>query len=196
VTVGFDLTPSGPLARLLVRALTGRPQERLPRRGPYVPPPDVVTRSTAWRPATGDLSVEDVLERCERLLRCTLVDDPFGEIADWLSPDLVVWTPVSCTRGLGEVLVVAHEIGTSSLTGVRIEILHADVAESRAYVEWRLFGRFTEPCFIDDDLLVEPTGRLVEIAGVLVVSFSVDGVVSVHCYYDDLAVLEQLVTAG
>ena len=55
-------------------------------------------------------------------------------------------------------------------------------------VEWRLTGRFTNAGFIEDDLLLEPTGRLVETAGVLVVAFEDDRVVWVHCFYDDLAV--------
>ena len=47
-------------------------------------------------------------------------------------------------------------------------------------------GRFTNPGFIEDDLLLEPTGRLSKTAGVLVVAFQDDRVVWVHCYYDDL----------
>ena len=76
-----------------------------------------------------------------------------------------------------------------------IEATNIDVADPQVYVEWRLVARFTNPGFVDDNLLIEPTGRLLETAGVLVVTFSGDQVVSAHCYYDDLALLEQLLTS-
>lgn len=44
------------------------------------------------------------------------------------------------------------------------------------------------------DLLVEPTGRLVETAGVLVSTLADGVIISANCYYDDSALLEQLVT--
>ena len=68
-----------------------------------------------------------------------------------------------------------------------MDVTNTDASPPRVYVEWRLTGRFTNPGFIEDDLLLEPTGRLVETAGVLVVAFEDDRVVWVHCFYDDLA---------
>jgi hypothetical protein len=66
------------------------------------------------------------------------------------------------------------------------------VVPPRVYVEWRLTGRFANPCFVVDDLLIEPTGQLVETSGVLVTTFVGGRIGAVHCYYDDLALLEQL----
>ncbi len=188
--MAFGTTPGGPLARLMVTALEGRPADRVWRRAPYVPPSDP--------PAPEDIgSVPSTrLDLCKQLLRCTLTDESFDLVVDRLRSDIVVWTPVSCSRGRGELLGSAHEFGSDALTEATVEILNAQSARSRVYMEWRLSGRFSEPCFIDDDLLIEPTGRLVETAGVIVVSFDGDEVASVHCYFDDLGVLEQLVTSG
>ena len=61
-------------------------------------------------------------------------------------------------------------------------------------IEWGLTARFTNPCFIDDDLLVEPTGRLVETSGVQVATFRGGLLTRVNCYFDDLAIVEQIVT--
>ena len=188
--MGFGMTPGGSLARLLVTALEGRPSERAWRRAPYVPPSETLT-SGAVGPAAGTR-----LDLCQQLLRCTLTDEPFELVEDWLHADIVVWTPVSYSRGRAELLESLHEFGSDALTEAAVEIVSADIAGTHAYLEWRLAGRFTEPCFIDDDLLVEPTGRLVEAAGVLVVSFDDEQVASLRCYFDDLGVLEQLVTMG
>jgi ketosteroid isomerase-like protein len=65
----------------------------------------------------------------------------------------------------------------------------------RVHLEWRLTARFSHPCFVDDDLLVEPTGRLVETAGVMVATIDDGMITAAHCYYDDFALLEQIVAA-
>jgi hypothetical protein len=187
--VGFDVTPTGPVARLLVRALTDTPGSVASPRSPYVPPAD------GQRSGAGSaLPAVEVIERCDYLLRATLGSERFDAHLDWLLPDIVVWTPVSQTQGLTDLLGSTRDLGTT-LTEVEIHIVLAEVAQSRVFAEWRLAGRFTEPCFIDDDLLVEPTARLVETAGVLVLAFSDDLVASIHCYFDQLGLLEQLLTS-
>lgn len=188
--MGSGMTPNGPLARLLVAALGGRPSDHVWRRAPYVPPSDApMSGAVGLAPSTS-------VDLCQQLLRCTLTDESFELIADWLRTDVVVWTPVSYSTSLAELLESVPEFGCDALTETTVDLVSADTAESRVYIEWRLTGRFSEPCFIDDDLLVEPTGRLVEAAGVLVVRFDGEQVASVHCYFDDLGVLEQLVTTG
>lgn len=182
------MTPGGPLARLLATALESRHSEQRWRRTPYSPPPDAPTSGAV------DLVARSRLGLCEQLLRCALTNEPFDLVEDRLRADVVVWMPTSYSSGLADLFGSVHEFGNDSLTEVTIEIVSADVGGTHAYLEWRLTGRFTEPCFIDDDLLVEPTGRLVATAGVLVVSFDGEQVASLHCYFDDLGVLEQLVT--
>ncbi len=82
-----------------------------------------------------------------------------------------------------------------SLSEVALEVTNIGVAQPRVFLEWRLTARFTSPGFIDDHHSIEPTGRLLETAGLQVVTFNRDLVVSVHCYYDDLALFEQLITS-
>lgn len=45
-----------------------------------------------------------------------------------------------------------------------------------------------------DGALIEPTGQLVEAAGVLVVTFDAAGVATLQLYHDSLAILEQTLT--
>ena len=186
--MGFDVTPSGPMARLLARALQDAPNTAARLRSPFVPP------APRGRLHRGTAPPADaVVERCEFLLQSMFGSERFDAHLDWLHPDLLLWTPVSQSQGLPDLLGTTRDLGTT-LTEVEIHLILTEVTNSRAFAEWRLAGRFTEPCFIDDDLLVEPTDRLVETAGVLVLAFSDALVSSVHCYFDQLGLLEQLLT--
>jgi hypothetical protein len=132
--------------------------------------------------------------RYEMLLRAVLVGERIDELEDRLAPEVVVWSPVHYSSSRAELLVGLHDPSDDdTLSEVVIESTSMDVALPRVYLEWRLTARFSHPCFIDDDLLVEPTGRLVETAGILVSTLANDVIISAHCYYDDSALLEQLV---
>lgn len=67
-----------------------------------------------------------------------------------------------------------------------------DVVGDRVMMEWRVRGRFSNACIVDDDLLVEPTGELVECSGVLVARFRGCQVVGLRCYFDSRVLLEQV----
>jgi hypothetical protein len=77
-------------------------------------------------------------------------------------------------------------------TDEAVTITTAEAAMPRVFVEWRFSGSFTNPCFLDDDLLLEATGRTVESAGMLVVTYGGDSITSLHGYYDQFALLDQL----
>ena len=186
--MGLEVSPGRPLARLVARAMTDAPPSRRVSRRPYAPPAATFTRdrNRVGAPAS---------QVCERILRALLVGDDLTALEDRLAPDMVAWSPHLFTMSRDQLLIALHddELGGDTLTEVTVDVTNTDASPPRVYVEWRLTGRFTNPGFIEDDLLLEPTGRLVETAGVLVVAFEDDRVVWVHCYYDDLALLEQLV---
>jgi hypothetical protein len=131
------------------------------------------------------------------LLETLLAGAPVDRVEPWLAPEVVVWTPVRSTSTRADLLRELHgmDIGGETLTEVVITVTHADVTTPRVHLEWRLTARFSHPCFVDDDLLVEPTGRLVETAGVMITTLDGGLITVAHCYYDDFALLEQLVAA-
>lgn len=195
--MGLEVSPARPIAQLVVGALAGRAAERNARRTPYVPPvagPDAV-HSRCAVPESADVA------HCELLLRILLAGDGLGRegvefIERWLAPEVVVWTPVRYTSTRAELLRdLALDLRGDTLTEVVIAVAHADVTPPRVHLEWRLTARFSHPCFVDDDLLVEPTGRLVETAGVMIATVEDGTITAAHCYYDDFALLEQLVSA-
>lgn len=188
--MGRDTSPARPLARLVVGAMAGAHAERGTRRVPYVPP-------TCDTSATdGKVIDPSAVALCYELLRAILIGcDQLDELVDRLHPEVVVWTPSAFATSRDAALAVLEvdEVGVDALRDVTIVVTSTDVASPRVYLEWRLAGRFTDPCFVNDDLLVEPTGRLVETSGVLVATFGEGGVIALHCYHDDFALLEQLV---
>ena len=190
--MGLEVSPDRPLTRLVVRAITGHDPCGGLRRGPYAPP------IVATAPDTGERVDASGVEALSRwILRSLLLGaDPVAGLAEEVAPDAVAWSPAlfAATREAVLDLLGDVDAGASPLSEVSVVVNHVDVVPPRVYLEWRLEGRFTQPCFVEDDLLVEPTGRLVETAGVLVVTFRDDRVRALHCYYDDLALLEQLLT--
>jgi len=105
---------------------------------------------------------------------------------------VVVWSPCVSTRNRTD-LVAALLEGDDAITDVSVSILGSSSSDSTVYVEWLLEGRFNNAGFLNDDVLVEASGGLVEAAGVIVVVFSGSRAVNIRCYYDGLGLLEQVV---
>jgi hypothetical protein len=188
--MGLDLSYRRPLAKLAARSAIQGVLVRDWHTGPYAPPTSVV------EDGLGQVAV-DVGGLCVRILRGVLLGEDLTPVRRHLATDIVVWTPHVFTISRDQLLtsIDAAELEGDTLSEVALEATHTGVDQARVYVEWRLTARFTSPGFIDDDLLIEPTGRLLETAGIEVVTFAGDHVTSVHCYYDDLALLEQLITS-
>ena len=187
--MGLDVPYRRPLAVLAARAAVDGASVRGLRTGPYAPP------------SSGhggcDHAAADVGELCVGILRGVLLGEDFSPVRKRLASDLVTWSPHLFAVSRDQLLssVDAVDVVGETLTEVALDVTDIRAIHGRVYVEWRLTARFTSPEFIDDDLLIEPTGRLLETAGIEVVSFSGEEVVAVHCYYDDLALFEQLVTS-
>ena len=193
--MGLEVSPTRPIARLVVGALSGGSPERSSRRNPYVPP--IAGSEQHHSGAAGATSASVDVAHCELLLQTLLGGERAEDLERWLAPEVVVWTPVRYTSTRADLLHELHDLdlGGDTLTEVVIAVTHADVAPPRVHLEWRLTARFSHPCFVDDDLLVEPTGRLVETAGVMIATIDDGMITAAHCYYDDFALLEQLVSA-
>ncbi|HTH04445.1 MAG TPA: hypothetical protein VL916_01195 [Ilumatobacteraceae bacterium] len=149
------------------------------------------------RPCPGEAHGSDNrIGTTEDVLRALLLGiEAAPLVSDILAPSIVVWSPEVFGAGWSNAMsALGHGIAErDSLSELAVHVISAQATPSRVFVEWRLSGRFTEPCFVDDDLLVEPTGRHVEVGGVVVATFDDHLLTAVHCYYDGLAILEQLI---
>ena len=188
--MGLDVPHRRPLAQLAASGAIHGAVERNWHTGPYAPPITTVADDL-------EHASDDVADLCVDLLRGVLLGEDLTRVRRHLAPDVVTWSPhlFAISRDQLFTTIDAAELVGETLTEVALDVTHVSSTHARVYVEWRLTARFTSPGFINDDLLIEPTGRLLETAGVEVVMFARNRVVSVHCYYDDLALLEQLITS-
>lgn len=140
---------------------------------------------------TSSLEVE---ARCTRILRSFLTGERLVDITPDLSPRVLVRTPTfrTATRRAALLAIQDGVLCGESLTEVALTVAHLDVAWPRAHLEWGLSGRFTSPSFVDDDRLIEPTGALVDLRGILSITFAGPVAVGVTCYYDQLHLLRQM----
>jgi hypothetical protein len=188
----LDVVADRAIVRMIARAITGAEPAAPARRGPYAPPSCL----------SGDLPLEDlhpseVTSLCHTLLQELLLGhDRVVGLADELSPDVVLWAPaVFASTNVAVLEVLLRENWDNGpLSDLTLTITNTDVVAPRVLIEWRITGRFTQPFFVADDVLVEPTGQLVETAGMLVVTFERAGVAALHLYHDSVAILEQILT--
>jgi hypothetical protein len=104
---------------------------------------------------------------------------------------VVAWSPSLFTSSRTE-LVAGLLDSDDALADIEVTIVGEAISADKVYIEWRLAGRFTNVGFIDNDVLIEPTHLPVEAAGVLIFTFVRSHVSAIECFYDGLALLEQL----
>ena len=106
--------------------------------------------------------------------------------------DVVGWSPIATVSGLSEVAVLAA-VHDDAFSNVVIMFRGLDEVGNRAIAEWLIEADHTGPLFLDDDAVVEATGRRVKLAGVTVADFHAGKIRSFRTYFDDVSLIEQLV---
>ena len=107
--------------------------------------------------------------------------------------DVMGWSPNLVVRSRAELLMamLAHD---DALTEVEVAIEPVDVIGDKAIAEWVATATFSGPFLVDDDLLVEPNGRRLVMAGVTIAEFRGPQIRAFRSYFDDGAFLEQMLT--
>ena len=130
---------------------------------PYLPPPVGRVRP---EPLDHVIDGAHLLELVGLLTKAMLSDAATvaaltTDIEAAVTSDVVVWSPRLYATSRVELIEALTEVD-DTVTDVSITIGGLDVVGSTVYVEWQATGRFSNPCLLRDDLLVEPTGRAVE----------------------------------
>jgi hypothetical protein len=181
------------------RPLALRPLDDETRTGkgfPAVPPSDPSIEPSSGIPASRGSCVGVACFLTHALLSdARSVRDSLAELEASVDEEVVVWSPCMSSSSRTD-LVAALVDSDDAITDVRVTILGTSTVGSTVYVEWHLEGRFNNAGFINDDVLVEPSGATVEAAGVLVIAFRQTRATHIRCYYDGLSLLEQVVRPG
>jgi ketosteroid isomerase-like protein len=108
--------------------------------------------------------------------------------------DVVGWSPLSSVSGL-TALAELSALNVVAFSNVVIMFRGLDEVGNKAIAEWLVEADHTGPLVLDEDAVLEATGRHVEMAGVTVADFREDKIRSFRTYFDDISLIEQLVDA-
>jgi predicted ester cyclase len=112
------------------------------------------------------------------------------DLAQVFTDDVVGWSPTLAVSSRAE-LEKEFAGRENALSNISVALVSCDVIGPRAIAEWRLSADHTGPLTIDDEVL-PPTGNRVVLAGATFAEFRGDKISSFRHYFDDAALLEQM----
>jgi ketosteroid isomerase-like protein len=125
-----------------------------------------------------------------RALEASLTGDA-EVIRDVFTEDVTSWSPNLMLTSRAE-MEEAFEDRDDALSNVDLVIDTFDTSGPKAFAEWHVSADHTGPFFVGDDLLIEATGRHIMLAGMTVAHFTDSRIDSIRHYFDDAALLEQM----
>ena len=122
------------------------------------------------------------------------VGDSSVDLGKLFTDDVVGWSPYASVSGLSA-LAELSALRDIAFSNVAILLRGVDEVGNRVYAEWLIEADHTGPLVLDEDVVLEATGRHVQLAGVSVADFRDGKIGSYRTYFDDLSMLEQIVGA-
>lgn len=106
--------------------------------------------------------------------------------------DVEGWSPYASLSGLeaAATLATLREIAFSNTV---ILFRGLDEVGNKAIAEWVIEADHTGPLVLDDDAVLDASGRHVRLAGVTVADFRNGKIRSYRTYFDDLSLIEQII---
>ena len=114
------------------------------------------------------------------------------DLGTLFTDDVVGWSPYASISGL-EALAELALLRDIAFSNVVILLRDVDEVGNKVYAEWLIEADHTGPLVLDEDVVLEPTGRHVQLAGVSVADFRDGKIRSYRTYFDDLSLIEQIV---
>jgi ketosteroid isomerase-like protein len=116
-------------------------------------------------------------------------------MADLVTEDVIGWSPNMAVRSRAD-LLAALDLPDDSFSEIDIQIRALDQIGDKAFAEWHVAADHTGPLVVDDDLVIEPTGRRFHLSGATVAEFEGERICAFRSYFDDLALVEQALVDG
>jgi predicted ester cyclase len=113
-----------------------------------------------------------------------------------VSDDVRGWSPTLNVSSRQELVDAFDDrVGVGALEDVDVTVTSVAVVRNRAIAEWRMSAFFRGELDLDG-VTIPPTGRPVWLAGATFAEFEDHRVRSFRHYFDDAAMLEQLLATG
>lgn len=106
--------------------------------------------------------------------------------------DVVGWSPYASVSGL-PALAELSALRDTAFSNVVILFRGLDEVGNRAFAEWLIEADHTGPLLLDENAVLEATGRRVQLAGVTVADFRDAKIRSYRTYFDEISLIEQIV---
>ncbi len=106
--------------------------------------------------------------------------------------DVVGWSPYASVSGLAA-LAELSALRDVAFSNIVLMVRSLDEVGNKAYAEWIIEGDHTGPLVLDEDVVLEATGRHIQLAGASVADFRDGKIRSYRTYFDDLSMIEQIV---
>ena len=114
------------------------------------------------------------------------------DLGTLFTDDVVGWSPYATVSGL-TALAELSALRELAFSNVVILLRGVDEVGNRVYAEWLIEAEHTGPLVLSEDVVLEATGRHVQLAGVSVADFREGKIRSFRTYFDDLSMIEQIV---
>jgi ketosteroid isomerase-like protein len=128
------------------------------------------------------------------LLHAAITGDR-DSIDDIVTEDVAGWSPNLVVSSRQELLDALAD-RDDALSGIELEVRALDELGDKAVAEWHVAADHTGPLVVDDDLVIEATGRRLHVSGATVDEFDGDRICAFRSYFDDLALVEQALLAA
>jgi ketosteroid isomerase-like protein len=118
--------------------------------------------------------------------------DASADLETLFTDDVVGWSPYASVSGLAA-LAGLSALRDVAFSNVVITFRGLDEVGNKAVAEWLVEADHTGPLVLGEDSVLEATGRRVQLPGVTVADFREGKIRSFRTYFDDLALIEQIV---
>jgi predicted ester cyclase len=124
----------------------------------------------------------------------TLVGAGDADPSTLFTDDVQSWSPGLKATSLAD-LTEALDDREDGLSNVNVAIRSLHMGGNTLIAEWRVDADHTGPLTLNDDLTLPATGRHIHVGGATFAEFRGDKIRTLRSYFDDGALIEQLVGA-
>ena len=114
------------------------------------------------------------------------------DLGTLFTDDVVGWSPYATVSGL-TALADLSALREVAFSNVVIWFRGLDEVGNKAFAEWVVEADHTGPLVLGDEVVLDATGRRVQLAGATVADFRDGKIRSYRTYFDDISLLEQII---
>jgi len=114
------------------------------------------------------------------------------DVGTLFTEDVVGWSPYATVSGL-EALTELAALRDMAFSNVVLSFRGLDEVGNKAFAEWIIEADHTGPLVFIEDVVLEATGRRIQLAGATVADFRDGKIRSYRTYFDDISLIEQIV---